>query len=141
MSLIKIAAQSNDLKKYKKELLYNALILNSKFINIMHICEKSSNDFEFFDAKIFISSYIVVFSKQTSLISKIIKLMTDLRLYFQLETILKIQKYYATTIDLLYKLYENILQVLSLNNHLNLDTINKLQHNNINLVNSFLTFR
>jgi hypothetical protein len=67
--------------------------------------------------------------------------MTDLRLYFQLETISKIQKYYATTINLLYKLYENILQVLSLNTQLNLDIVNKLQHNNINLVNSFLTFR
>ena len=98
------AILADDLKKYKKELLYNALILNTRFIGIMHICEKSSNEFEFFDVKILISSYIVFFSKQTVLISKIIKLTTDLYLYFQLEKILKIQKYYLITIKLLYKL-------------------------------------
>ena len=134
------AILADDLKKYKKELLYNALILNTRFISIMHICEKSSNEFEFFDVKILISSYIVFFSRQTVLISKIIKLTTDLYLYFQLEKILKIQKYYLITIKLLYKLNDDIIQLLSLNKIFNCDTVNKLQHNNINLVNSFLTF-
>lgn len=131
---------ADDLKKHKKELLYNALILNTRFISIMHICEKSSNEFEFFDVKILISSYIVFFSKQTVLISKIIKLTTDLYLYFQLEKILKIQKYYLITIKLLYKLNDDIIQLLSLNKNFNCDTVNKLQNNNINLVNTFLTF-
>ena len=134
------AILADDLKKYKKELLYNALILNTRFISIMHICEKSSNEFEFFDVKILISSYIVFFSKQTVLISKIIKLTTDLYLYFQLEKILKIQKYYLITIKLLYKLNDDIIQLLSLNKNFNYDTVNKLQNNNINLVNTFLTF-